>query len=142
MYRSLGIEADWRVIHGDKDFFAITKSFHNALQGAEFRITSLIAEEYLEANRAAADKLEDEYDLFIVHDPQPVAIRPFRSGKGKWIWRCHIDTSEPNGEVWQFIKPCVESYDAVVFTLEAFRPADLLKESVAFIPPAIDPFST
>jgi len=143
LYRSVGVHADWRVIHGDKEFFTITKGFHNALQGGDLRVTSSIAEEYLDHNRISAEMLEDEYDLFVVHDPQPAAIRHFkRNGKAKWIWRCHIDTSEPNPEVWQFLRPYIQEHDLSVFTMETFRPPDLQMEHVAFISPAIDPFST
>jgi trehalose synthase len=143
LYHALGIDADWRIIHGDKDFFRITKGFHNALQGAEFRITASIAEEYLANNRQSAELLEDHYDVYLVHDPQPAALRRFaRKDASRWVWRCHIDSSTPYPEVWEFLRPYIEEYDAAVFTLEAFRPADLRMRRVAFIPPAIDPLST
>ena len=142
-YRALGMSADWRIIHGDTEFFAVTKGFHNALQGGEFRVNSAVMREYLEHNRHGAELLQDEYDVYFVHDPQPAALRSFKPpGKGKWIWRCHIDSSTPNPEVWQFLRPYVEAYDAAVFTMQAFRPADLDLRRVAFIPPAIDPFAT
>jgi len=87
--------------------------------------------------------LDDQYDVYVVHDPQPAALRQFhKATRAKWIWRCHIDSSEPNPEVWQFLRPYVQAYDAVVFTMEAFRPRDLSTTNVAFIPPAIDPFAT
>lgn len=143
LYHALGIEMDWRIIHGDKDFFTVTKGFHNALQGAEFRVTSSIAEEYLEHNRLSAEMLDGSYDVCVIHDPQPAALRHFKEAdEGKWIWRCHIDSSEPNAEVWQFLRPYIEEHDAAVFTMEAFRPPDLNLSRVAFIPPAIDPLAT
>ena len=143
VYAALGIQTDWRIIHGDKSFFTITKQFHNAMQGADIRLTNAVKEEYLKHNRMSANLLEDQYDVYVVHDPQPAAFRHFREAtKAKWIWRCHIDSSEPNPEVWQFLRPYVQAYDAVVFTMEAFRPRDLSTTNVAFIPPAIDPFAT
>lgn len=144
VYLALGIETDWRLIYGDKDFFAITKSFHNALQGGELRLTEEMRQAYLEHNRLSAEMLRDDYDVFIVHDPQPAAVRHFKGSerKRKWIWRCHIDSSEPNQEVWEFLRPYVQDYDAAVFTMKAFQPADLRMKRVAFIPPAIDPLST
>jgi trehalose synthase len=97
IYQALGIGADWRIIHGDKDFFTITKGFHNALQGAEFRLTPAVINDYLEHNRQSAEALEGNYDVYVVHDPQPAAVRHFVPHNfAKWIWRCHIDTSEPN----------------------------------------------
>ncbi|MBI3895300.1 MAG: glycosyltransferase [Acidobacteria bacterium] len=143
IYRALGIEADWRIIHGDKAFFEITKSFHNALQGSEFQLTDGVRQDYLEHNRTCAELLEVSYDIYVVHDPQPAAIRYFhRTRQDKWVWRCHIDSSSPNEQVWEFLRPYIEAYDAAVFTAEPFRPPDLRMDRVAFIAPAIDPFAT
>jgi len=139
----LGISTDWRIMHADDDFFNVTKNFHNALQGSEFKITKKIEEEYLEHNQISAKMVQKDYDIYFVHDPQPAAIRSFiKRNKGKWIWRCHIDSSEPNQDVWQFLRPYVEHYDAVVFTMDKFCPHDLDMEHVTFIPPAIDPLAT
>ena len=144
IYLALGIATDWRLIYGDKEFFAITKSFHNALQGAELKLTSKAKQDYLKHNEISAEMLEEDYDIFVVHDPQPAALGHFKDSTHtrKWIWRCHIDSSEPNNEVWEFLRPYVEEYDAAVFTTRAFRPRDLKLERVVFIPPAIDPLST
>ena len=144
VYLALGITTDWRLIYGDKDFFAITKSFHNALQGAELKLTSEAKQAYLKHNQISAEMLQEDYDVVIVHDPQPAALRYFkdRQHKRKWIWRCHIDSSAPNGEVLEFLRPYVQEYDAAVFTMKAFRPGDLKLDRVVFIPPAIDPLST
>jgi trehalose synthase len=144
VYLALGIRTDWRLIYGDKDFFAITKSFHNALQGAEMKLTPEAKEAYLKHNQISAEMLQEDYEVFVVHDPQPAALRHFKDPqhKSKWIWRCHIDSSEPNGEVWEFLRPYVQEYDAAVFTMKAFRPADLKLDPVVFIAPAIDPLST
>ncbi len=144
VHLALGIATEWRLIYGDKDFFTITKSFHNALQGAKLRLTEETKRTYLEHNRQSAEMLPDDYDVFIVHDPQPAAIRHFKNSasKHKWIWRCHIDSSAPNSEVWEFLRPYVQEYDAAVFTMKAFQPADLDLSRSVFIPPAIDPVST
>lgn len=143
LYQALGIHTEWRVIHGDQKFFSVTKKFHNALQGAECRVTPAIAEEYLEHNRVSAEMLDDSYDVCIIHDPQPAAVPHFKNDhRSKWIWRCHIDSSTPNPEVWQFLRPYVEAYDATVFTMQEFQPPDLSVGRVAFIPPAIDPLAT
>jgi trehalose synthase len=144
VYLALDIAADWRLIYGDKDFFTITKSFHNALQGANLKLSAETKQAYLDHNRTSAEMLPDDYDLFIIHDPQPAALRHFKenSSRCKWIWRCHIDSSEPHQEVWEFLHPYVQEYDAAVFTMKAFQPGDLDMRKVVFIPPAIDPVST
>lgn len=142
IYRALNLNVDWRIIHGDVEFFRITKAFHNALQGAAIELTPAIQEAYLAHNELAAADLTRDYDLCVVHDPQPVAIRTFKEhSKSKWIWRCHIDSSTPNPGVWRFLKPLIERYDAAVFTLAEFKPRDLQME-IACIPPAIDPYGT
>ncbi len=141
--KALNVQADWRIIHGDQEFFSITKSFHNAIQGQEFHLTGDIKRIYTQHNRKSAELLSPEYDVFIVHDPQPAALRYFyKSGEGRWIWRCHIDSSAPNMELWNFIKPYIEAYDAAVFTLEEFVPPDINVNLVEYILPAIDPFSS
>ena len=144
VYLALGIEADWRLIYGDKEFFTITKSFHNALQGGTLHLTDATEQAYLERNRQSAEMLPDDYDVFIVHDPQPAAIRHFMNSgnKHKWIWRCHIDSSAPNSEVWEFLRTYIQEYDAAVFTMKAFQPGDLNLDRIVFIPPAIDPAAT
>ncbi len=142
LYRGLGILADWKLISGGSQFFAVTKGLHNALQGAPYELTRAARETYLMYTTRNAQLLDEEYDFFIIHDPQPGAIRYFRGRSGaKWVWRCHIDTSEPNQEVMDFLWPFLEEYDALVFTMERFVPPGLGDHRVCIMPPAIDPLS-
>jgi trehalose synthase len=139
---SAGIKANWHIIRGDEPFFKVTKDFHNALQGAEHRLSAEEKEIYVRYNVENAQQFDSDYDVVIVNDPQPAAIRHFCNGKQtKWIWRCHIDTSSPNQDVWQFLKPYVEEYDCAIFTLEQYIPADLHLPRVELMAPAIDPAS-
>ena len=58
--------------------------------------------------------LDAKYDVFVVHDPQPAAIRHYAGARdAKWIWRCHIDSSSPNPQVSNFILPLIREYDAL-----------------------------
>jgi trehalose synthase len=142
LYRGLGIQADWKLISADPQFFTVTKAFHNALQGAPYELTRDARETYIAYNSRNAKLLEEEYDFIIVHDPQPAAIRHFRGPAGaKWIWRCHIDTSEPNEGVLEFMLPILTEYDALVFTMDRFVPPGLEHQRVATMTPAIDPLS-
>ncbi len=142
LLQALGLSADWRIIYGTPEFFTVTKALHNALQGARRDLTEADRSIYLQVNEQSA-KLIDDYDLFIVHDPQPAAIRHFLDPrKAKWIWRCHIDSSAPDPAVSQFLKPFIEAYDALVFTMAEFLLPGLQIKRVAFIPPAIDPLAT
>lgn len=144
MVRGLGIHADWQVIRGDRRFFTITKSLHNALQGAEYPLLEQQTQRtYLANNQRNARELDPNYDVFVINDPQPAALRHFCEGiNAKWIWRCHIDSSEPDKDTWQFLRPHIEAHDAAIFTMEKFVPPDLRGPRIAIIPPAIDPLST
>ncbi len=141
--RALGINADWRLIQGTPEFFTVTKALHNALQGAAYTLSESAKAIYLHVNRESAKLLEASYDVFLVHDPQPAAFREaVGTNDAKWIWRCHIDTSSPDQDVSSFLLPYLNAYDAVVFTMKEFMLPGLRPKQVAFIPPAIDPFST
>lgn len=142
LQRGLGLDADWRVIGGETSFFEVTKRFHNALQGAEYDLPDEDRETYLLQNSFNAHQFTNEYDLVVIHDPQPVPLLSMHGrGDAKWIWRCHIDTSEPNQKVLSFLKPYIDEYDALVFTLDKFVPDDLRNHHVRLIPPGIDPLS-
>src|SRR5207253_3420924 len=139
LLRDLGLAADWRIIRGDAEFFKVTKLIHNGLQGAKQDLTAAEREVYLSNSTRIAQLFDEEYDLIVVHDPQPLALLQLH-GKGapKWVWRCHIDTSQPNPQVWSFLRPHLIDYDAAVFTLDSFVPPDLPVKRVEVIPPAID----
>lgn len=140
--RDLGLVADWKIISGDDAFFDVTKRLHNGLQGAPVNLSGIDRERYLAASQANARQLEEEYDVVIIHDPQPAALLQL-CGKGaaRWIWRCHIDTGSPDPNAWGFLRPYLDGYDAAVFTMAEFVPPDLPIERRAIVPPAIDPLS-
>ncbi|MGA7668976.1 MAG: glycosyltransferase [Nitrolancea sp.] len=140
--RGLGLDVEWRVISGSQSFFEVTKSIHNALQGADYAFTPEARETYLLQNSYNAQQFEGDYDFVVVHDPQPAALLHFRGHDShKWVWRCHIDTSSPNRDVLQALLPYIDEYDALVFTLGKFVPEMLKDRNVRLIPPGIDPLS-
>ena len=140
LMRNIGINAKWKIISADKSFFNITKSFHNALQGNHGEINRGIEKIYQKCNQNNACSLDNEWDIIVIHDPQPAAIPCYRNAtKTKWIWRCHIDTSKPNKSIWKFFKNFFKEYDAAIFTIREFVPKDFPIKKVFFIPPAIDP---
>lgn len=141
--RDVGLDAHWQVIPGDAEFFEFTKSLHNGLQGMPIEITPENREEYLRHNAAYVESLADRWDLVVVHDPQPAAMRSLftREESTRWVWRCHIDSSTPDPAAWEFLRPFVEEYDRAVFTLPEFVPRDL-SVPVTLIEPAIDPLSS
>lgn len=144
LVRDAGVTMDWQVIHGDSRFFTVTKSLHNALQGGD---GSLIQREetdrlYKTQNQMNARDMDYNYDVFIINDPQPAALRHFSDNSpAKWIWRCHIDTSDPDPGAWAFMRPYIEQYDAAIFTMAEFVPADLRTPIITTMAPAIDAFN-
>ncbi len=140
--RGLGIDVEWRLISGSGRFFEITKRIHNALQGSDDMFTPEDQETYMLQTDYNARHLEDHYDIIVIHDPQPLALRQvYGAGGARWVWRCHIDTSEPNEQVLDFFIPYIEPYDALVFTMQQFVPLALRDSNTHIIPPAIDPLS-
>ncbi len=136
--KELGIDARWEVIEGDEKFFDITKKIHNALQGRPGRITKDMWRYHLEVNRDNVKKLNLDANMVFVHDPQPVPLIKFKK-RGKWIWRCHIDLSNPVKEVCDYLKRYIDKYNAAVFSVPKFSRAMPIDEF--FIPPSIDPLS-
>ena len=135
-----GIKTGWRVLQGRPDFFSVTKKMHNALQGGEINLTEQKKEIYEEVVFENAMRMHLDHDLVIVHDPQPLPLIRHFPKKAPWIWRCHVDLSCPNPDLWAYLAPFIESYDAVVMSFPEY--AQKLNVPQRFIMPAIDPFST
>ncbi|MGD8921979.1 MAG: glycosyltransferase [Candidatus Zixiibacteriota bacterium] len=140
LMNSAGIKTGWRAIQGSPDYFSTTKKIHNALQGGDIDLTDRKKQiyEYVIEENSIRNHLD--HDIVMIHDPQPLPMVNHYKKRGPWIWRCHIDLSQPNQDVWEYLKPFIEKYDAVVMTLEDYR-QDLETPQV-FIQPAIDPFCT
>ena len=140
LFRELGVDARWEVIRGGDDFHAATKRVHNALHGTSVTVTERdyrVYEETLAQNRAS---LALDADIVFIHDPQPAGLIEARNGtRNRWIWRCHIDLSRPDPEVWKFFQAYVRRYDACVVSAPSF--ARSLPIPQMLIPPSIDPLS-
>jgi trehalose synthase len=142
LLRDLGLTVDWKVIAGSLDFFKATKALHNGLQGSSKTLSDADRGAYMDCAQENAQVLDDGYDFVVVHDPQPAALAALHGkGDARWIWRCHIDTSQPNPDTWAFLKPFIAEFDAAVFTMAEFVPPDLPVKRVETIAPAIDPLS-
>ncbi|ASJ03780.1 glycosyl transferase family 1 [Thermococcus profundus] len=143
LMRDTGLDARWFVIEGSDEFFNVTKSFHNALQGnRELKLTEEMKRLYLETNRKNAEDVDlGSFDYVLVHDPQPAPLIEFYEKRGPWIWRCHIDLSDPNGDFWSFLREFVAKYDRYIFHMEDYVREDLDMEKVVIMPPSIDPLS-
>jgi trehalose synthase len=134
----LGVDTRWEVIKGDAAFYSVTKAFHNALQGQDQAITKEMLDVYAATNTANARDLS-RGDLVLIHDPQPAPLIEHRPGKGKWVWRCHIDLSNPQREAWRLLRKYVAKYDAAVFSLPRFAKRLYIPQFLVY--PSIDPLS-
>ncbi|MDP3048613.1 MAG: glycosyltransferase [Thermodesulfovibrionales bacterium] len=140
LLNQLGVDAQWTTIKGQKDFFDVTKKFHNALHGRKEDISSEDLSLFLEVNKKNIEELKFQGDIFFIHDPQPVAlIAKKKELGGKWIWRCHIDVSNPDKGVWEFVRNFVTDYDAAVFSAPNFSQELPIRQFL--ISPSIDPLS-
>ncbi len=144
LMRDVGLDAHWHVIFGKEEFFNATKLLHNSLQGAEETLSDEQWEIFDEINQLNAEGLQGDWDVVVVHDPQPIGLRRGALEKGKkWIWRCHIDLSTPNPAPIERLLPLIEEYDASVWHMEQYVPNEMgrHREAVRIVPPAIDPLS-
>ena len=141
LMRDVGLDADWHIITGREEFFNVTKLLHNALQGNPHPLSADDWEIFHKYNKLNSEELARDYDYYVIHDPQPAALRQYLpDAAGRWIWRCHIDLSTPNRDSLGQIVPMIKPYDCKVFHMEQYVPSGV-DGKVEIVPPAIDPLS-
>jgi len=139
LMNGLGIKTGWRAIHGPPDFFNITKKMHNALQGGPINLSEMKMHIYEQVIYENAIRNHLDHDIIIVHDPQPLPMINHYRKKVPWIWRCHIDLSDMNLELWHYLSQFIEEYDAIILSMREYK--QKLDTPQLFFMPAIDPFS-
>jgi trehalose synthase len=140
LLQEMGIQASWNVIKGGEKFFHITKKMHNALHGVKVTFTKDEINLFLETNAENAHQMDLRGEIIFIHDPQPIALIERKKDLGrKWIWRCHIDFSQPDPFIWDFFKGLIDKYDVTIFSAPSFA-RDLAIPQV-LISPSIDPLS-
>ena len=140
LLNDIDVDAGWRVLSGPSDFFSVTKKFHNALQGHTINLTQNKIKLYLETIERFSRFTHLDHDCVIIHDPQPLPVIRFKKKIQPWIWRCHIDISDPNQEIWDFIKTYILRYDIMIISSEKFKKKNLPIDQ-RIIHPSIDPLS-
>ena len=138
LLRELEVDAKWDVIKGGEQFFEVTKKFHNALHGRAEEITKRDFEVFMETSQQNIESIVTYGDIVFIHDPQPIALIK-KKAANKWLWRCHIDVSNPNERVWGFLMDFIVQYDSAVFSAPAFSRKLPIRQFL--IPPSIDPLS-
>lgn len=149
--RGLGVDARWAVIHGDPEFFRITKRLHHALHGAIGDGSPLgpeqrrAYEDTLHQNARALGAKIRPGDVVLLHDPQTAGLGPHLLAAGAHvIWRCHIGSDTPTAQTelgWRFLEPYLCVIPAFVFSRAAYVPAFCNHGKSSIIPPSIDVFS-
>src|SRR5579863_7701286 len=140
LIEELDLPIRWDLITGGDDFFAVTKAFHNALHGAPYDLPDQSFDIFMAYTKKNQARLHFDTDFTVIHDPQPAALIDSRQGNtGHWIWRCHIDLSNPNDRVWSFLAPFVSRYDASIFSSPAFARQLPIPQYLFY--PTIDPLS-
>ena len=140
LMNDVGIKTGWRILHGSPDFFDITKKCHNALQGADLNLSEIKKRIYLQVNENFSKFTHLDHDCVIVHDPQPLPMIRSYVKKQPWIWRCHIDLTDPHAELWDFLKGFLLKYDQLVVSSEKYYKQDLpVDQRLMF--PAINPLN-
>lgn len=138
LFRELGLQAHWDLIKGGEAFFTVTKKFHNALHGKPQELAQSDFDIFMETAQKNIDELDIKGDMVFVHDPQPIALIKKKT-TNKWVWRCHIDVSNPDLTVWLFLERFLQNYDSVVFSSPTFSHRLPLRQFM--ITPSIDPLS-
>lgn len=138
LLKELDVDARWDLVKGGEQFFNVTKKFHNALHGRPEEITQKDFDIFMETSERNIEEVNIYGDIVFVHDPQPIALIK-KKAQNKWIWRCHIDVSNPNKKVWQFLRSFIDDYDSSVFSAPAFSQQLPIRQFL--ISPSIDPLS-
>jgi trehalose synthase len=147
---ALGVEDEWKVMHGTKPFFQVTKTIHNLLQGKKGILTLEMIRTYYNTLKENADFYSQNHkdykpNIVMVHDPQPLGLARYLKKRGeKWLWRFHIDVEGEalgkNPALWEFITFWADFYDAVIFS-GAHYVVECWPLRKYIIPPFIDPLS-
>lgn len=140
LMNDIGIDAGWRILHGNPDFFTITKKFHNALQGDKINLSDKKKSLYLQTNQDFSVYTHLNHNCIIIHDPQPLPLIKYFTKREPWIWRCHIDISNPNPRLWAFLKKMIIKYDHMIISNENYRKSNCAIDQTV-IYPVIDPLS-
>ena len=144
LMQDAGLEVEWRIIRGADEFFNVTKTIHNALQGDPHGLTPRQQRDLPPlpgAERARArpttttssSSTTRSRSAMIDHFPRVEA----RSGSGAATSTSRRRTTE----VLDFLLPSIARYDAAIFHLREYVPRAPGCRRACIWPPAIDPLA-
>jgi trehalose synthase len=142
LLRDAGVDARWANLFGDADFLDAGRVIGDAVQGGEWALSEDAWQAYLGSCASVGEEVAaSPYDVIVVSDAQPAPLIASRGGAAEWIWRCHVDASEPDAEAWDRLAPFVARFDSRVFSLLEFVPEGVPPEGMHVVAPGIDPLS-
>ena len=143
LIRDLGLDCQWQVVRTGEEFAPVNRAMYMALTGHYVAWSRDMADVWQRYSAMNADLFTEDFDVVVVHDPQPAGIRSFvdegRQAATRWVMHCHLDISGTQEDVWLLLRQHVEPYDAIVFETDSFVPSDVRARAVEVIRPAIDP---
>ena len=139
----LGLDCRWQVVRTGEEFAPVNRAIYMALGGRHVAWSREMADLWQRYSEMNADLLTEDFDVVVVHDPQPAGIRSFvderRRAAARWVMHCHLDISSAQENVWLLLRQHIEPYDAIIFEAESFAPSDVQARGIEIIRPAIDP---
>ena len=142
LLNDLGLDVQWQVVRASEDAVSVSRAMYQALGGVQVQWTQTMTDTWLRYASMNGDLLTEPFDVIVVHDPQPVAMRSYApSGSdARWVLHSHLDLSSAQDDVWMLLRNHVERYDAAIFDAPSFKRADVSVPHY-IVPPAIDPNS-
>jgi len=139
----VGLECSWQVVRPVEESASANKALYRALAGLDDGWSPDMQDVWLRYSAMNAELLTEPFDVVVVHDPQPAAIRSFVPESARmhtrWVMHSHLDLSSASAVAWKMLRPHLDGYDAIVFDSDAFLHPSLRGEPVRVIRPAIDP---
>jgi trehalose synthase len=140
---NIGLDCHWQVVRPAEESAAASKALYRALAGSGSDWSPEHGEVWLRYSAMNAEQLTEPFDVIVMHDPQPAAIRSFAPeaarSRARWVFHSHLDLSSARPDAWALLRQHLEPYDAIAFDADAFVHPDLRTVPLSIIPPAIDP---
>lgn len=145
--QDLGLDSNWLIMKAPAKFFEITKEIHNLLQSGKSVLSLAEKKFYLGHLELLGQELRQfclsikTPAIFVLHDPQPLAMINYLPANIRVISRIHVDLTKPDQSTLTFLKRYLKKASRVIVSHKSFRPRWLSRKKVVISYPAIDPFS-
>ncbi len=143
LFADAGLDCQWQVVRPTEEFASCSKALYRSLAGSSQEWSDELSKTWLSYSAMNAELLTDAFDVIIVHDPQPAAIRSFAPEAARrntrWVFHSHLDLSGAETSAWHALREHINGYDALIFDAETFVHGDMPDVPLTIIPPAIDP---